>query len=72
MKKGDYSLAADLAKKYDLPDDLRLEAAQRSFNRKIDNEFYRVAADYAKEYGLPENMVREAAIQPSIRARALV
>ncbi|MCK7515650.1 MAG: hypothetical protein MZV70_74515 [Desulfobacterales bacterium] len=45
------------------PADLRLEAAERSFNRKIDSEFYRAAADYAKEFGLPEDMVREAAIQ---------
>ena len=30
MKKGDYSLAAELAKQYDLPSDHRLEAAQRS------------------------------------------
>ena len=28
MKKGDYSIAAELAKQYDLPSDRRLEAAQ--------------------------------------------
>ena len=41
MRKGDYSLAADLARQYDLARDLRLEAAQRSFHRKVDSEFFR-------------------------------
>jgi len=70
-KSIDYGLAknaAEIAAQFDLPDDMRIAAAEKAYLTYMDSGLYNKALKIAQEYDLSEDLVREAETKASGRS----
>jgi hypothetical protein len=60
MSVGLVKNAAEIAEEFELPEDMRLQAAMKSYEQHMQAGLYRNALKIAQKYKLPEKMVQAA------------